>query len=100
MTHKQEFLEFYLHICEHKESNIRKRAVYNLPAMHKLYKSEEANFGFTFAELYEKFSQDDEPEIRFMTLQSLHEAFKLIEDEEDSSTLRKVFIDFVLDGNE
>ena len=48
MTHKQEFLEFYLHICDHKEELIRKKAVYNLPCMHQLYKSEEANFGFTF----------------------------------------------------
>jgi hypothetical protein len=35
-----------------------------------------------------------------MTLCSLHEAFKLLEDEEDSTVLRRVFIDFVLDGNE
>ena len=100
LTHKQEFLEFYLHICDHKEVSIRKRAIYNLPAMHKLFKSEEKDFGFTFQELYEKFSQDDEWDIRFTTLCSLHEAFKLIEDDDDTTVLRRVFIDFVLDGNE
>jgi len=31
---------------------------------------------------------------------SLHEAFKLIEDDDDTTVLRRVFIDFVLDGNE
>lgn len=56
LVHKQEFLEFYLHICDHKEVGIRKRAVFNLPAMHKLFKSEEKEFGFTFQDLYEKFS--------------------------------------------
>lgn len=42
----------------------------------------------SFQELYLRFSEDEVFEIRKCAAKSLHEAFKIIEDEEDISRLR------------
>ena len=42
----------------------------------------------SFQDLYLKFSDDDVFEIRKCATTSLHEAFKIVEDEEDTSKLR------------
>ena len=41
IKYKQQFIAYYKEISEHKVDSIRKTAVYNLPCMNLLYKSEE-----------------------------------------------------------
>lgn len=88
MKYKKALLEFYIETTTHKEDIIRKHAVYNLPAMNYLYKSCESDFDISFQELYLRFSEDENPEVRYIAATSIHEAFKLIEEDEDTSTLR------------
>ena len=42
----------------------------------------------SFQEIYLKFSEDKEFDVRYCAAASLHEAFKLVEDDEDTSYLR------------
>lgn len=46
-----------------------------------------------------KFSEDEDPVIRYCAAASLHEAFKIIDDDEDTTKLRVCFINILLDGN-
>jgi len=46
-----------------------------------------------------KFSDDEDFEIRKCAASSLHEAFKITDDEEDISKLRNCFINYILDNN-
>lgn len=73
------------------------KAVYNLPCMVLLFKSVQKEIGISFPSLYLQYSDDENFDIKYCAASSLHEAFKLIEDNEDSSTLRKVFLNFILD---
>ena len=75
------------------------KGVYNLPCMNLLFKHCQGEIGISFASLYLQFSDDESFDIRHCCATSLHEAFKLIEDEEDTSTLRKVFMSYVLDSS-
>jgi DNA replication protein DnaC len=75
------------------------KAVYNLPCMNLLYKSMESELKISFQEIYLKFSEDAKFEVRYCAATSLHEAFKLIEDEDDISCLRQVFISYILDSS-
>jgi hypothetical protein len=97
MKYKENFLTFYQEIWQHKEETIRLKAVYNLPCVYMLYKSVESEMKVSFQEMYLKYSEDEEFDIRYCAAASLHEAFKLITDEEDTSKLRKVFINFITD---
>lgn len=81
----------------HKEDNIRRHAVFNLPAMNYLYKCVEKEYNMSFQELYLRFSEDDNEDIRYIAATSLHEAFKLVEDDEDTSILRGVLMGYILD---
>lgn len=73
------------------------RAVYNLPCMVLLFKSVQKEINISFPSLYLQYSDDENFEIKYCAATSLHEAFKLIDDNEDTSTLRKVFLNFILD---
>lgn len=75
------------------------KAVYNLPCMNLLYKSVESELKVSFQEFYLKFSEDKEFEVRYCAAASLHEAFELVEDEDDISNLRTVFLSFILDSS-
>lgn len=88
MKYKEQFINFYREIIDHKEDNIRMKAVYNLPCMNLLYKSVENEMKISFQEIYLKFSEDKEFDVRYCAAASLHEAFKLVEDDEDTSYLR------------
>ena len=88
MKYKEQFINFYREIIDHKEDNIRMKAVYNLPCMNLLYKSVENEMKISFQEIYLKFSEDKEFDVRYCAAASLHEAFKLVEDDEDISYLR------------
>jgi hypothetical protein len=41
-------MSFYKEIIDHKEDNIRLKAVYNLPCMNLLYKSVESDLKISF----------------------------------------------------
>ena len=97
LPYKEQFIAYYREICDHSEDSIRIKGVYNLPCMNLLYKHVQVDIGLSFASLYLQFSDDENFEIRHCAATSLHEAFKLMDDEEDTSTLRKVFLNFVLD---
>lgn len=76
MNYKKQFLDYFLELCDHKEDQIRKNAVYNLPAMNFLFKGADKELGFSFQDLYLKFSEEDLFDIRYCAASSLHEAFK------------------------
>lgn len=63
-------------------------AVFNLPCMNLLYKQVEKEMDISFQSLYLKFSEDDDFDIRYCAATSLHEAFKILDEEEDSTKLR------------
>jgi len=67
--------------------------------MNLLFREFEKEMDISFQDLYLKFSEDEDHEIRKCAACSLHEAFKIIEDEEDTSKLRQCFINYILDHN-
>ena len=67
--------------------------------MNTLFKEYEKELDISFQDLYLRFSDDEEQDIRRCAAVSLHEAFKIIEDEEDISKLRQCFINYILDNN-
>lgn len=67
--------------------------------MNQLYKQEEKEMQISFQDYYLKFSEDEDPQIRYCAAASLHEAFKIIQDDEDTSKLRSCFISYILDPN-
>lgn len=67
--------------------------------MNLLFKEYEKELKISFQELYLKFSDDEDLDIRKCAAVSLHEAFKIVEDEEDTSMLRQCFYNYILDNN-
>ena len=47
--------------------------------------------------MYVKFSEDESVEIRDCAVRSLHEAFALIEDADNTAKIRKFFIECIVD---
>jgi hypothetical protein len=66
--------------------------------MNLLYKCVEKEMDINFSSIYLQFSEDDNFEIRYCAASSLHEAFKIITDDEDTSNLRKCFLGLVVDN--
>jgi hypothetical protein len=95
--YKDQFINFYKEIIDHKEDSIRLKAVYNLPCVNLIYRPLESELKISFQEIYLKFSEDKEFDVRYCAAASLHEALKLTSDEEDISMLRQVFISCILD---
>lgn len=60
MKYKKEFIHYFKEICDHKESNMRLKACYNLPCMNMLFKSVEKELDISFSEIYLRFSQDED----------------------------------------
>ncbi len=98
MNYKKEFLDYFLEICNHKEDSIRRNAVFNLPAMCYLFKGVNKESGFSFQDIYYKFSEEDDFDMRYCAASSLHEAFKNLDDDEDTSKIRQCFINYILDN--
>ena len=48
LKYKEQFINFYREIIDHKEDGIRLKAVYNLPCMNLLYKSLETELKISF----------------------------------------------------
>lgn len=82
-----EFLQFFYHICEDKDPILRKNAVYNLPCYYQIYnKSDDLeDIGINFIELYSRFYEDEEIEHKQIVAASLHEAFKIAGQDEDTT---------------
>ena len=66
--------------------------------MHKLYQSIQKEIDINFFQLYQDFSGSENTTIRLTIANSLHEAFKLVNDDDDTTLLRQVFISFILDS--
>mmetsp|Transcript_4775 Transcript_4775/g.8186 ORF Transcript_4775/g.8186 Transcript_4775/m.8186 type:complete len:448 (+) Transcript_4775:45-1388(+) len=99
LTYKREIIQFFKEICEHEDDDVRHMAAYNLPCMNLLYKPLEKELEISFSEIYLRFSEDERWKIKECVSQSLHEAFKLAEEEEDTSSLRRCFLGFILDNS-
>jgi hypothetical protein len=66
--------------------------------MNLLFKSVEKEMDINFSSIYLQFSEDENFEIRYCAASSLHEAFKISTDDEDTSNLRKCFLSLVVDN--
>lgn len=66
--------------------------------MNLVYKKFESEMKISFQEIYLKFSEDEDFDIRYCAAASIHEAFNLIEDEEDTTNLRRVFINLLTEN--
>lgn len=99
LKYKNEIINYYKGLCENKEEPLRFQAVYILPCMNLVYKSVEKEMDIDFQELYLRFSEDPDYEVRKCIATSLHEAFRLVSDDEDTTQLRKVFYSYILDNN-
>ena len=110
--YQNEFVEFYHRICDDLESeDSRYHAAYNLPCFHLCYHTPSPNdddddkksdgsdvelslpnehepVGIDFADLYLRFANDDQIRIREIIACSLHEPFKLMGPDDDTSKLR------------
>lgn len=87
-----EFLQFYYHICEDKDPILRKNAVFNLPCYYSIYHNSDdfEDVGINFIELYTRFYDDEEIEHKQIITASLHEAFKVAGQDEDTTQLRSL----------
>ena len=97
MKYKKEFIDFFRQLCDHKENEIRLNAAYNLPCFNIIFKDQQKELDINFFDLYDKFVGDESQEIADCTVKSLHEAFKLVEPEDNTAKIRKIFLDFVVD---
>ena len=67
--------------------------------MNLLFKSVEGDLHISFPQLWQKFIDDESYDIKKCAASSLHEAFNLIEKDEDITDLRKAFISLITDDN-
>jgi mannose/fructose-specific phosphotransferase system component IIA len=91
LKHREEFLNFFKMMVSHKDPKMRRHAAYNLPCFYKLLKEYQDEVDLDFNEVYLKLSKDEDPEIVRIVASSLHEAFFLMPDDEDSQKLRDAF---------
>lgn len=89
LKHKDKFIEFFLTTVRHKDTEMRKKAAFNLPCFNQLYKDHCEDVDFQ--ELYYQFSKEPDEEIKRLIAVSIHEAFKTIWPEEDGMRLRETF---------
>ena len=99
LKYKEQCIQFYKEICVFDDDELRQLAVYNLPCLNLLYKKVESEMNINFQELWLKFIEDENQDIKLCAASSLHEAFKTIESEEDISNYRKAFIKLIVDNN-
>jgi hypothetical protein len=99
LKHKDQIAIFYKYACNHYEASIVEKAVFNLPCMHLLYQSVQQEIDINFFQLYHTFSSSENTGIKLSIARSLHEAFKLVSNEDDTTLIRQVFINFILDAD-
>ena len=78
-------------MVEHKELKMRRLAAFNLPCFYKLFKEYEEEIDLDFNEIYLQFSKEEDPMILKTIASSIHEAFNLTNEDEDSQKLREAF---------
>ena len=64
-----------------------------------MFKPIENKVNISFQQLYLDFSQYEDQLIRDTICKSLHEAFRIIDDDEDTFQIRKVFLNYLTDNN-
>lgn len=60
LKYKNQLIDFYKQICDHKDDEVRMSAVYNLPCMNYYFKQVEDEVGVLFQEFYFRFTEDEE----------------------------------------
>jgi hypothetical protein len=95
---KKEFIDFYDEICDHDELNIQLLSVYNFPCFHLLFREEQADLDINFSKLYSNFL-GAEKKVRRAAAKSLHEAFALLNEDDDTTEWRAAFLDLLSDNN-
>jgi hypothetical protein len=70
---------------------MRRLAAFNLPCFNKLYREQQDMFDIDFNDIYLNFSKEEDPMLLKTIAASIHEAFQLMSDEEDSQKLRDAF---------
>lgn len=98
LKYKKEFIAYYKELCESKEESLRYQAVFNLPCMNFVYKSVAKEMDIDFQELYLRFSEDPDFKVRSCIASSLHEAFRMVDQDDDTTKLRQCFYGFILDN--
>ena len=48
--------------------------------------------------MYYKFSEDEDDDVSYCAASSLHEAFDCVEDDDDTTSIRKIFINLITDN--
>lgn len=97
MKYKEPFLEFFRKMANHKELKMRRQAAFNLPCFNQLYHGLD-EFDLDFNDMYLRFSREEDPQIVKSIAASIHEAFRLTTDIEDSQKLRDAF-KFIIEMN-
>lgn len=59
LKYKDKIAEFYKFVCNHSETSIVEKAVFNLPCMHLLYQSVQKEIDIDFFRLYLDFSNSE-----------------------------------------
>ena len=80
---KDPLLDFFRKMANHKELKMRRHAAFNLPCFNQLYHGLD-EFDLDFNELYLRFSKEEDPQMVKSISASIHEAFRLTTDSEDS----------------
>jgi hypothetical protein len=88
LKHKKQIIEFYKFMLSHPENSIVEKAIFNLPCMHVLYNDHQGELDIDFLNIYLTNSQSENKTIKKIIASSLHEAFKLVDDDEDTNDLR------------
>lgn len=114
MKYSEPILSFYKKTTESEDEIVLKAALYNLPCFHLLYKdvvkqlslddnllsTEEGKdnpFDLNFHELYQKFAESENVEIREVLAACIHEPYKIRTDDEDMSNLHDIVCDLMED---
>ncbi|CDW84144.1 serine threonine-protein phosphatase 4 regulatory subunit 4 [Stylonychia lemnae] len=91
MLYKDKFLQYFHHVCIHKDVEMRRQGAFNLAIFHQLYKEHQPERMIDFYEIYFHFSRDNDTLIRKTVASCIHEAFILTNQEEDTYKLREAF---------
>lgn len=114
IKYKDLILAFFKGICNHEKEECRMNGIYNLPCFHMLFKKFSHQAGgngveqdlddflmgdgeeeepsrdddLDFQDLYYKYAQEQDPEMRVMAAACIHEPFQVIGPSDDISKLQ------------
>lgn len=84
LKYKETFVTFFKMMVNHKELKMKRLAAFNLPCFNKLFKEFSDELNIDFGEIYLKFAKDEDPQIVKAAAASIHEAFDITYEDEDS----------------